>query len=74
MSVQDTGPGIPADEQPYVFERFFRGGMSESGNIPGTGLGLSIAEAIVKAHGGRIIVESLVGMGSTFTVFLPVIK
>jgi PAS domain S-box-containing protein len=74
MSVQDTGSGIPADEQPYVFERFFRGGMSESGNIPGTGLGLSIAEAIVKAHGGRIIVESLVGMGSTFTVFLPVIK
>jgi two-component system sensor histidine kinase VicK len=46
--------------------------MSESGSIPGTGLGLSIAEAIVKAHGGRIVVESLVGMGSTFTVLLPV--
>jgi signal transduction histidine kinase len=72
MSVQDTGPGIPADEQPYVFERFFRGAMSESGNIPGTGLGLSISEAIIKAHGGRITVDSLIGWGSIFTVFLPV--
>jgi signal transduction histidine kinase len=72
MSVQDTGPGIPADEQIYVFERFFRGAMSESGNIPGTGLGLSIADAIVKAHGGRITVESLIGWGSIFTVLLPV--
>jgi PAS domain S-box-containing protein len=71
MSVQDSGPGIPADEQLYVFERFFRGAMSESGNIPGTGLGLSIAEAIIKAHGGRIMVDSLIGWGSIFTVFLP---
>lgn len=72
ISVQDSGPGIPADEQSYVFERFFRGAMSESGNIPGTGLGLSIAQAIIKAHGGRIIVDSLVGLGSTFTILLPV--
>lgn len=72
MSVKDSGPGIPADEQPYVFERFFRGAMSEGGNIPGTGLGLSIAQAIIKAHGGRISVESLIGWGSIFTVLLPV--
>jgi signal transduction histidine kinase len=72
MSIQDSGPGIPADEQAYVFERFFRGAMSEGGNIPGTGLGLSIAQAIIKAHGGRISVESLIGWGSIFTVLLPV--
>jgi PAS domain S-box-containing protein len=71
LSVRDSGPGIPADEQPYVFERFFRGAMSESGSIPGTGLGLSIAQAIVKAHGGRMIVESLIGKGSAFTILIP---
>jgi signal transduction histidine kinase len=71
LSVRDSGPGIPADEQPYVFERFFRGAMSESGSIPGTGLGLSITQAIVKAHGGRMIVESLIGKGSAFTILIP---
>lgn len=53
-----------------MFARFFRGSIAETGHIPGTGLGLSIAQEIVRAHGGYIDVESRVGDGSTFTVWL----
>jgi two-component system phosphate regulon sensor histidine kinase PhoR len=69
--VRDTGPGIPEEEQEKVFERFFRGRIVESGNVPGTGLGLSIAQEIVRAHGGRVTLESKVGDGSSFTIWLP---
>lgn len=68
--IADTGPGIPLDEQTRVFERFFRGRLTESGQLPGTGLGLSIAAIIVQAHGGRITLTSD-ETGSTFTVWLP---
>jgi PAS domain S-box-containing protein len=71
ISVQDTGPGIPAEEQPRVFDRFFRGLLTESGHIPGTGLGLSMAQEILRAHGGRVTVDSVPGQGSTFTLWLP---
>jgi PAS domain S-box-containing protein len=71
IAVCDTGPGIPEEEQGKVFDRFFRGSIVETGNVPGTGLGLSIAQEIVRAHGGYITVESLVGAGSTFTIWLP---
>jgi PAS domain S-box-containing protein len=71
LAVRDTGPGISPEEQEKVFDRFFRGELAESGHIPGTGLGLSIAQAIVQAHGGRITVESQLGEGSTFTIWLP---
>jgi PAS domain S-box-containing protein len=71
LAVQDTGPGISPEEQEKVFDRFFRGELAESGHTPGTGLGLSIAQEIVRAHGGRITVESQVGEGSTFTIWLP---
>jgi PAS domain S-box-containing protein len=71
VAVQDTGPGIPAEEQPRVFDRFFRGLLTESGHIPGTGLGLSMAQEILRAHGGRVTVDSTPGQGSTFTLWLP---
>jgi two-component system cell cycle sensor histidine kinase/response regulator CckA len=69
--VHDTGPGISPEEQEKVFDRFFRGSLAEAGEVPGTGLGLSIAYEIVRAHGGRITVESQVGQGATFTIWLP---
>ena len=72
ITVRDTGPGIPPEEQEKVFNRFFRGSLAESGNIPGTGLGLSIVQEIVHAHGGRVTVESKEGVGSTFVIWLPV--
>ncbi|MBN1872849.1 MAG: response regulator [Anaerolineae bacterium] len=70
ITVQDNGVGIPADELPQIFDRFFRGRMVESGSRSGTGLGLSIAQVIVEAHGGHITVESEEGKGSTFMVWL----
>jgi PAS domain S-box-containing protein len=70
IAVQDTGPGLLPEEQERVFDRFFRGRLAEAGNIPGTGLGLSIAYEIVRAHGGRLTVESVEGNGSTFTLWL----
>ncbi len=69
--VADTGMGIPADELPLLFQRFFRAESATVGAIPGTGLGLAIAKAIVAGHGGRIRVESEHGAGTTFTVILP---
>ncbi|HVP21824.1 MAG TPA: ATP-binding protein [Anaerolineaceae bacterium] len=65
----DTGIGIPAIDLPYIFDKFYR--SSASGDTPGTGLGLSIVRSIVENHNGRIWVDSTVGMGSTFTVVLP---
>jgi PAS domain S-box-containing protein len=70
IAVRDTGPGIPAEEVPRLFERFFRGQLNEAGHTAGAGLGLSIAYKIVEAHGGHISVESTVGEGSTFTLWL----
>jgi two-component system phosphate regulon sensor histidine kinase PhoR len=69
VSVEDTGVGIPADELPRVFERFYKADRARSGG--GTGLGLAIAKHIVQAHGGRIWAESVEGKGSTFYVALP---
>jgi signal transduction histidine kinase len=70
--VSDNGMGIPANELPLLFQRFFRAERATSGAIPGTGLGLAIAKAIVTAHGGRIRVESEDGGGTTFQILLPV--
>jgi signal transduction histidine kinase len=73
ISVQDQGPGIPADVMPHLFEHFYRAPMVEvrSGSRAGLGLGLAICKAIVTAHGGRIEVDSEIGRGSTFFVRLP---
>lgn len=70
-SVTDQGPGIPLDEQPHLFERFFVGRSDRHGRREGTGLGLPTALAIAQAHGGTIEVESRPGRGSTFTLAVP---
>jgi heavy metal sensor kinase len=69
IAVQDTGIGIPADDLPHVFERFYR--CDQSRSEPGTGLGLSLARAFARAHQGDITVTSSLGQGSTFTLTLP---
>lgn len=69
--VADTGIGIPAAELPHVFDRFFRGEEPRTMQVSGTGLGLAIVKEIVELHGGRVAVESEVGVGSAFTVWLP---
>ena len=72
--VSDTGPGIPEEELPRVFERFYRLEKSRTrgeDNRRGSGLGLAIVEELVHAHGGRISVSSRVGQGTTFVVSLP---
>ncbi len=70
--VSDTGEGIPAEDLPYVFDRFWRGDRSRARvSGAGSGLGLAIARQLVHAHGGRISVESAVGRGTTFTIESP---
>jgi signal transduction histidine kinase len=70
--VRDTGPGIPAEDLPHIFERFYRAEKSRTrGKSTGFGLGLSIANWIVEKHGGRIEVVSQEGKGTTFAVWLP---
>jgi signal transduction histidine kinase len=71
IEVSDTGIGIPAENIPFLFERFYRVDKTRSRAEGGSGLGLSIAEKIVEAHGGTIEVESAVGKGSTFKVSFP---
>jgi len=70
MSIADDGCGIPRSEQPKLFERFFR--SSSTNHLPGTGLGLTVVRSIVEAHGGSITCSSDEGMGTTFTLSLPV--
>jgi signal transduction histidine kinase len=70
VEVADSGVGIPRDELDKLFDRFFR--ASTAAAVQGTGLGLSIAKSIVEAHGGAISVESEIGVGTTFSVDLPV--
>lgn len=75
MIVRDTGPGIPADEVPYIFERFYRVEKSRTRSATsGFGLGLSIAHWIVEQHGGKIEVNSQEGKGTTFAVWIPLGK
>ena len=72
VTVTDTGIGIPEAEKPLIFERFFRGEKSSTYQASGTGLGLAIVKAVAELHGGQVSVESVEGVGSTFTVWLPV--
>ena len=71
LEVEDSGMGIPEEEQQHLFERFFRTSSARRQEIPGTGLGLAICRAIAEAHGGTIEAESAEGVGTTFRVTLP---
>jgi two-component system, OmpR family, phosphate regulon sensor histidine kinase PhoR len=73
VSVSDTGAGIPRDAQPRIFERFYRVDRARSRDRGGTGLGLAIVKHVVELHGGRIDLESELGEGSIFSVYLPAI-
>ncbi|MFC1959992.1 PAS domain S-box protein [Chloroflexota bacterium] len=74
VSVSDTGLGIPTDEQPHLFERFFRGVAGRESGTPGTGLGLAIVQEIVNKHQGQaeFYSEGVPGKGTTFSLWLPV--
>ncbi len=71
VAVQDTGIGIASENIPNLFDRFYRVDKARSRDAGGTGLGLAIAKSVVDAHNGKITVDSQVGKGSTFTVWLP---
>jgi heavy metal sensor kinase len=74
VAIADTGVGIPAEDIRFIFERFYRVDKSRSRAQGGTGLGLAICRYIAEAHGGKIEVESKVGVGSTFSVWLPLLS
>ena len=71
VSVEDHGIGIPAGERATIFTKFKRGDQARSLGIRGTGIGLAMVDDIVRAHHGRVDVESTPGHGSTFTIVLP---
>ncbi|HRE81558.1 MAG TPA: ATP-binding protein [Opitutaceae bacterium] len=72
VCVRDNGPGIPAEDLPHIFERFYRVDKGRSRDKGGTGLGLSIVKHIIQLHGGRVWAESRLGQGSAFYFTLPV--
>jgi two-component system phosphate regulon sensor histidine kinase PhoR len=74
LSVRDTGVGIPFNDLPHVFERFYVVDRSRARESAGTGLGLSIAKQVVEAHGGTIAAESELGFGATFTCVFPALR
>jgi signal transduction histidine kinase len=74
LRIADEGPGIPPDELPHVFERFYRGDRARASDPGGAGLGLAIARAKVEEQGGDIGIQSAEGVGTTITIRLPLTK
>jgi two-component system NtrC family sensor kinase len=70
----DSGIGIPAADQPHIFEKFYRVQGEHAMEAKGTGLGLAIVKSVVEKHQGRVWVESIFGEGSTFTIALPMLS
>jgi signal transduction histidine kinase len=71
LSVADNGEGIPREDQPRIFERFYRVEKGRARASGGTGLGLAIVRHVAEAHGGRVELESAPGRGATFRIMLP---
>ena len=71
VDVEDNGRGIPAQDLPHLFERFYRPDVSRSRASGGSGLGLSIVKGLVEAHGGTVTVRSTEGEGTLFRIELP---
>lgn len=71
LGVSDQGPGIPEEDLPFLFERFYKADKSRTRGVSGTGLGLAIAKNIIDAHRGNISVKSKLGQGTTFSIFIP---
>jgi two-component system phosphate regulon sensor histidine kinase PhoR len=71
IDVTDSGIGIPPDEAGQLFTRFVRASNARTAGLPGTGLGLSIVKVLTEMHGGHVEVDSTLGQGSTFSVYLP---
>jgi two-component system, OmpR family, phosphate regulon sensor histidine kinase PhoR len=71
IDVADSGIGIPPDEADRLFGRFVRASNAQMSGLPGSGLGLSIVKVLTEMHGGHVEVDSALGRGSTFSVFLP---
>lgn len=74
IQIEDSGIGIPSEQLPFIFDRFWRAEEARTPEIKGTGLGLAIAESIVQAHEGKITVKSQPNRGTCFTVYLPIIN
>jgi signal transduction histidine kinase len=71
IDVRDSGAGIPQEQLPHVFEKFYQADNQRAASATGSGLGLAIAKSIVEAHGGTITCDSTPGVGTTFTIMLP---
>jgi signal transduction histidine kinase len=71
IEVRDEGIGVPAQDLPFLFERFYRASNVSANNISGVGIGLYVVQEIIRLHGGTITVESKEQCGSTFTIRLP---
>jgi two-component system sensor histidine kinase ResE len=72
LTVRDSGAGIPPAQLPHIFKKFYQADNQDSASAKGTGLGLAISKGIVDAHGGSIAVDSEIGVGTTFSIVLPV--